>query len=374
MASSSIPNDADPSTPLVVVNLSSMLKLNSVNYLSWHLQLQATLFGYGLFKFLDGTHPPPAPTLAPTTSSATATPNPAYLTWLCQDRLLFGAIIGTLKPTIVPLVSCASTAKDAWDILSHTYARQSRGHLKLLKTRFKNLTKGSSSITDYINSIRMCVDQRLLLRDTVLPEDVIEQVCDGIQDPAYTNLIESINARDTLISFNELHEKLLVREDQLTTIKAPPLLPVTAHSTSTRPSHATPPSDLTTRPSSYAKPSSSSHKKPTKGYQGKCQWCHTFGHSLYKCPSFQEKFPNAKPTLPPSSSQPRAHLATNTAAPNSSWLLDSGASHHITNDLANLSLHHPYDGTEEIVIGDGTSISITHIGSLTLLIYHTYHS
>lgn len=37
-----------------------------------------------------------------------------------------------------------------------------------------------------------------------------------------------------------------------------------------------------------------------------------------------------------------------------SWLLDSAASHHDISNLANLSLHYPYDGTDEIVIGDGS--------------------
>ena len=30
------------------------------------------------------------------------------------------------------------------------------------------------------------------------------------------------------------------------------------------------------------------------------------------------------------------------------WLLDTGASHHITNDLSNLSLYSPYDGRDEL--------------------------
>ncbi|KAK1407993.1 hypothetical protein QVD17_39622 [Tagetes erecta] len=47
------------------------------------------------------------------------------------------------------------------------------------------------------------------------------------------------------------------------------------------------------------------------------------------------------------------------ANPNSSWLFDSGASHHITNDLQALSLHAPYDGTEELIIGDGLPIPPT---------------
>lgn len=49
----------------------------------------------------------------------------------------------------------------------------------------------------------------------------------------------------------------------------------------------------------------------------------------------------------------------------------SGASFHATNDLSNLSIHAPYDGTEELVIGDGSCLQISHISSLILYTAHT---
>ena len=59
------------------------------------------------------------------------------------------------------------------------------------------------------------------------------------------------------------------------------------------------------------------------------------------------------------------HITTGVGSP-SNWLMDSGASHHVTSDLNNLSLHQPYEGPDDIVIGDGTGLSITHTGSSTL--------
>lgn len=48
------------------------------------------------------------------------------------------------------------------------------------------------------------------------------------------------------------------------------------------------------------------------------------------------------------------------------WLLDSGATHHITSDLNNLSLHQPYNSGDEVLIGDGSGLTISHTCSTFL--------
>ena len=48
--------------------------------------------------------------------------------------------------------------------------------------------------------------------------------------------------------------------------------------------------------------------------------------------------------------------------------MDSMTSHHITSDLTNLSIHNEYDGTDEIILGDGSGFTVSHIRSLELLI------
>lgn len=127
MAATTIPNDAKPNSPLVIISLPNIIKLTSTNYLSWKLQIEATLIGYNLFKFLDGSFPSPPPTIVTEKSTES---NPAYLTWMRQDRLLYGTLIGTLESTIVPLVSLTKTSKELWDTLARTFASASRGHIK----------------------------------------------------------------------------------------------------------------------------------------------------------------------------------------------------------------------------------------------------
>jgi histone deacetylase 1/2 len=69
--------------------------------------------------------------------------------------------------------------------------------------------------------------------------------------------------------------------------------------------------------------------------------------------------------------QPQAHFASNTTSTTPQWLLDSGASHHVTADLSNLSLHTPYNGSDDIMIGDGSSLPITHTGSTSFTTHNT---
>lgn len=42
--------------------------------------------------------------------------------------------------------------------------------------------------------------------------------------------------------------------------------------------------------------------------------------------------------------------------------MDSGASHKLTADLQNLTIHSEYDGTEEVHLADGSILPITHSG------------
>ena len=78
-------------------------------------------------------------------------------------------------------------------------------------------------------------------------------------------------------------------------------------------------------------------------------------------------------TFTPPPLRPQAHVATADTTTSPNWLLDSRASHHVTSDLANLSLHKLYIGADDIVIGHGTGLPISHTGSTNLSIAsHTF--
>ncbi|RVW87967.1 Retrovirus-related Pol polyprotein from transposon RE1 [Vitis vinifera] len=133
-----------------MITIHNSIKLTSTNYLLGKPNGSHS-HRYDLQKFIDGSHPAPPTTI--TTNNVVST-NPAYQTWLRQDKLLFGALVGTLSSTLVPLITQSKTSYEAWQILTTPMLAHSRGHIKQLKDHLKNITKGSQSITDYMQSIK----------------------------------------------------------------------------------------------------------------------------------------------------------------------------------------------------------------------------
>ncbi|KAK9943480.1 hypothetical protein M0R45_009087 [Rubus argutus] len=55
------------------------------------------------------------------------------------------------------------------------------------------------------------------------------------------------------------------------------------------------------------------------------------------------------------------------SAPPSLWYADSGTTHHITNDLNNLSIATEYHGSDHVSTANGDSMPISHISSSTVV-------
>lgn len=105
-------DNANSKQPFIVINLQNIIKLTPHSYLSWKLQVEAMLVGHDLKKFIDNTYPCPSSTH---TVDEKEVSNPKFTYWIRQDQLLFGALIGTLNPDLVPLVVGTKSSKALWE-------------------------------------------------------------------------------------------------------------------------------------------------------------------------------------------------------------------------------------------------------------------
>lgn len=148
-ASSNVATPAvNTSQNLITINAVAQLplRLTSLNYFSWRAQFNALSYGLDLFVYLDGTHH-----LRPlfTTLIDRFATNPSYIHWRCQEQLLLQAILPSINDGVIPLISSASSNRDALDHLSRLYAKQSNQHIIHLKDKLSTLTRGYSSVTEF---------------------------------------------------------------------------------------------------------------------------------------------------------------------------------------------------------------------------------
>lgn len=368
---------ANPASSLLAVNMSNITRLTNSNYLMWSKQIQALLEGHELHSFLEKTNSTPEASIV---VNGVSEPNPDYSPWRRQDRLLYSAIIGAISIPIQPLVASATTTHEVWSTLNLVFGTPTRGHIKQLKFQIKSCVKGSKTISEYLRLIKTKSDELALLGKPLDAEDLIEQILAGLPEE-YKSEIDAVNGRDNLISFSELNEKLLNREamivcDQPTT----PSFPATANVT-TRTNYNNNNNNNNNRGnwrpnmprnnnSNYVPNNNNTYNggRGPRPYLGRCQACGIQGHSLQRCPSFRVVAADATQHNNNNNLQlrPTAHTAYVNAQHPDAWLLDSGASHHVTSDLNNLASHTQYVGSDGVVIGNGANLPITHTGSLSL--------
>ena len=144
---------------------------------------------------------------------------------------MLNALIGSLFPIIIPFIAQAKTAKEAWTILANTYDKPSYGRIKQVKTKLKNPTKGSQNVTEYLHFVKACANELAILGTPLDPEFLTDKILDGLGND-YKELVHAVQARDTSITFDELHEKLLSFEASAPAITSSETsLPITANPT-----------------------------------------------------------------------------------------------------------------------------------------------
>lgn len=348
--------DVSNTTKILNINMTNVTKLTSSNFLMWSKQIHVLLDGYDLAVHIVGSAITPATTL---TTDDGLVPNPAYTLWKRQDRLIYSALLGAITTTLQPIVSTASTAVDIWTTLSLTYAKPSMAHIKQLRQHLRQWTKGSKSINEYYQDFTTRFDQLALLNKPMDLEDQIEHILEGLPDD-YKKVVDKIEGRETPPTLTEIHEKLLNHEAklQLASLSATSV-PVTANFTNYRGSsrnnhnrhknshrggyrgNQTQNQNQTWQKQQLT---SSPQQNMGRDYQGRCQICSVYGHSARRCPQLHGYSNQQSPAPSSVMWQPRANDAHASIYNPTPWLLDSGATHHLTSDLNNLAIHQPYGG------------------------------
>ncbi|KAI5312491.1 hypothetical protein L3X38_041664 [Prunus dulcis] len=211
------PNSNNSSSPsLINADAQLPLKLTPLNYPSWRALFKALLLGYDLLGYVDGT-------LACLASNNTF--------WKRQDQLILHAILAPISESVISLIAAASTSKAALDKLNKLYANHTRSRVMSLKERLTFAHCDSKPVMEFLQSIKALVDELALVDSPISDDDLVIHILNGLGSD-FKEIAAAIRARETPITFEELHDKVVDFESATKRHDIPPEpLVVTANNT-----------------------------------------------------------------------------------------------------------------------------------------------
>uniref|UniRef100_A0A2N9ITN0 Reverse transcriptase Ty1/copia-type domain-containing protein n=1 Tax=Fagus sylvatica TaxID=28930 RepID=A0A2N9ITN0_FAGSY len=354
----------NPSPLLLLNNMSNLMsiKLDSMNYMLWKLQISAILDAYSMIEHLDGSTQQPRQFVI--NEDGVQVLNPAFLIWRKKDKALLTLLLSTLSSPVLAMVVGTSTAQEVWNRLEEKFTCTARANVLNLKLELQGIKKGNESINSYLQRIKNTRDKLSAVGVLVDNEELLHMILKGLPKE-FAPFASAIRTRDDSISFEKLSVLLQTEEQSMTEVSDP----------------------LTN--SALAMFVSNNHK-PNNGFNGGQSYNRGRGRNSFNRGRGGRSF-NAYPTPQIQSSQSSnlnsqssfgsqgwtlpikerihlpsllpwpMHLTSSTLKTSETWLTDSGASDHITANASNLNTQAPYHGSEQVTVGNGQNLPIQSI-------------
>uniref|UniRef100_A0A2N9FS43 Reverse transcriptase Ty1/copia-type domain-containing protein n=1 Tax=Fagus sylvatica TaxID=28930 RepID=A0A2N9FS43_FAGSY len=334
-------------------------KLDSTNYMIWKLQISAILDAYSVIDHLDGSTTPPRQVLV--TEAGIQSINPAFLIWQKRDKALLTLLYSTLSSPVLAMVVGLSTSQES-------------------------IKKGNETISSYLQRIKTVRDKLSAIGVHSDHEELLYVILKGLPKE-YAPFAFAIRTRDGILSLEKLSVLLQTEEQSMQETNDPfsnsALAMFVSHNKPSNGYNANQGYNTNrgrgrnsfTRGRGGRSPSFNNqgfnpsftspqpqNQQNQKSERPTCQICWKQGHYAIDCFhridfAYQGKNPTTKLAAMASASNIQHTQNEET------WLTDSGASDHITASSYNLNPQAPYQGSEQVSVGNGQNLPIQHIGN-----------
>jgi hypothetical protein len=355
-------------------------KLKQDNYRTWRAQIIPQLKGVSIFGHVDGSTPAPSQTVI--VDNATVS-NPEYIQWHLQDQLILGALLSSIDEHLITYVVHCVTSREVWETFERMFLSQARARTMQIHYQLVTLKKGNSSVADYFHKFTTLVDTLAAVDQPLNPFEASSFLL-GELGSDFDSFVTSVTTRVDPLSVEELYAHLLAHEQRLE--QNQPTVDLTTGSTTHGSANfaAKRGSSRGGRGGRHSFPSSgrgnftnTSYGRNSRGRgRGRnfpptsnasrqvCQVCHKPDHDALDC---YHRFDNSFQRDSPAHGSPQVYFASQHTPADSAWYPNSGTTHHLTSDLANLNINaESYSGGDQIRMGNGNGLPIEHIGTTNL--------
>ncbi|KAJ0700404.1 putative RNA-directed DNA polymerase [Helianthus annuus] len=375
--------------------------------------IESFLTSHNLFGYVNGTIPCPKQKV---TVEAATTDNPSYVPWISNDAHIRTLIISTVSEESYQHVQ-GKTSREVWLSLERAYAPVTASHEFTLRSQLLRITmKGDEKPIDYLCRVQEYATALANIGEPVKDKELVMLTLAGLREE-YNGLKGTLLGRLPPVSFHEIYS-LLSDHDYVVTklVQNNPqaFLAATSNPSAGPGLLPNPPSldqlqqqlqniqlmasqlgfqlnpNLSPRPQANFGARSYNNNRGTRNNRGysrgnsrgsftsrprdnggtrQFQWASTqntvYGHcnrcGIAHLPSLCPNQPSQQNRPPPQAN----YSAFSDAASSSgtSWKTDTGATHHATPDLTSLDNSEAYYGNDSLLVGNGNSIPILHIGS-----------
>ena len=318
---------------------SVIVPLNGKNYPTWKIQCRMALVKDSLWSIVSGTETEPT------------TEGEARRKYLAKRDRALATIVLAIDPTLLYLIGADPKDPQAvWTKLEEQFQRKTWANkLQLRRKLFALKLKEGESVNEHIKTMSEIFAALSVIGDPVGEEDKVVHLLASLPD-SYDMLVTALEAQSEnvpkweLVTERIIHEELKLRE-KATSIR--------------------------TVDDGRKALAASSQKfgKGTKSF--KCHFCHKPGHYKKDC----RKYLASKKTQVANQAEKKrtttdgevlvtTHALTTTYRGN--WIVDSGATCHMSNDKAQFIELRQLKTPQEVKLGDGRSLEAVAEGTVGL--------
>ena len=316
----------------------SIDKLDGANWSTWKFQMRHLLLAKGLWEYVDGTA-----TLADDANAQ------AQADFRQKSQKAFSTIVLAISTSQLYLVTSCEGPHDAWEALRTNFERDSLANKLFLKKQyFRTQMKDGTSIEKHLKDMKELTDKLAAIGAPIAEEDQVVTLL-GSLPPSYATLVTALEARVDDVSLKFV-QQALIHEEQKWSSSASFNRTASGRQTDT------------VLVGAQKKMRTGSRK------QVKCYECGVLGHYRRDCPKTRSSTAEVHRVKTAgeqvSSEYDQAFGVTVGSVQKEQWLVDSGASSHMTPNRELLTDYCQFEHPQLVGLGDGRTVEAIGVGNV----------
>ena len=176
----------------------------STNWMTWKFQLRHLLMAKGLWKYVEGSA-----TLA---GNATGDEREKFQS---EQQKAFSTIVMSVSPSLLYLITSCEIPKDAWDTLKGHFERNTLANKLFLKKRYfrKEMCEGTP-INEHLKEMKLLADKLASIDAPISQEDQVVTLL-GSLPASYASVVTALEARGDDMTMDYVQEALIHHEQKL---------------------------------------------------------------------------------------------------------------------------------------------------------------